>query len=178
MYIAIIIGSVLGSVLGGPVSDHLILVLARRNNGMFEPEQRLWIYIPISFIASAGILLYGVGAAEGVHWIVPCLGFFFIGVYLNASLPITIGYALDCYPDLEGGTLQISNVVRNVAGGAFTFGLQPWINYSGAKMTCIIIAVVTFVISISCVGLLIWGQLIREKTSKKYTMLVGKELRF
>ena len=177
MYLAIIIGTVVGSIMGGPVTDRLIIFLARRNGGIFEPEQRLWFYIPVSFIAGSGVLLYGVGAAEGLHWMVPCLGFFFIGVFLNACLPITVGYALDCYPDLESGTLQITNVLRNVAGGAFTFGLQPWITYKGAKNTCIIIGAVTYVICFSSVGFLIWGAKMRSMSAMRYSKLVSQTLK-
>lgn len=168
MYFPLVIGAVLGSVWGGPCTDWLLLRLARRNEGIYEPEHRLWIYLPIPVIGAAGILLYGVGAAQGIHWAVPCLGLVFVGFYLDASTPIAMGFALDCYPDLEAQVVQLSNFLRNVLGGAFTFGLQPWINYSGVRTTVIVIAAVVFALNAMCVCFLLGGRRVRFWSAKRY----------
>ncbi|KAF9893472.1 hypothetical protein FE257_010784 [Aspergillus nanangensis] len=168
MYLPILIGAVLGSVWGGPCTDWLLLRLSRRNEGIYEPEYRLWTYLLIPVVGAAGVLLYGVGAAQGLHWIVPCLGLVFIGVYLDASTPIAMGFALDCYPDLEDQVVQLSNFLRNVLGGAITFGLQPWITYSGAQNTIIIIATVVFMLNATSVGFQFWGKWVRSRSARKY----------
>lgn len=168
MYLPLLIGAVLGSVWGGPCTDWLLLRLARRNEGIYEPEHRLWTYLPIPVIGAAGILLYGVGAAQGAHWAVPCLGLIFVGFYLDASTPIAMGFALDCYPDLEDQVVQLSNFLRNVLGGAFTFGLQPWVDYSGAQTTIIIIAAVVFALNATSVLFQLGGRRVRFWSAKRY----------
>lgn len=61
--IAPFIGSMVGSVIGGPLSDWLIVLKSKRNDGIYEPETRLWLAIPCIIILPAGILLYGLSLA-------------------------------------------------------------------------------------------------------------------
>jgi len=42
-YLACLLGVIAGSLFTGYVSDWMTLRLARRNGGVFEPEQRLWV---------------------------------------------------------------------------------------------------------------------------------------
>lgn len=58
------IGSVIGSVYGGYLSDWLIVVLARRNKGVFEPEMRLWLALLPMVITPAGIAMFGISMAN------------------------------------------------------------------------------------------------------------------
>ncbi|KAJ9636461.1 hypothetical protein H2204_005294 [Knufia peltigerae] len=58
------IGSVVGAIIGGPLNDKAIMWLARRNDGIYEPEMRLWMAIPTIIICPAGILIFGIGLAH------------------------------------------------------------------------------------------------------------------
>jgi len=185
MSLPLLIGAAIGSLWGGPFSDRLLILrlTGRRNRnrnrngagggggGLYEPEYRLWAYLPVPFAGAAGILLYGIGAANGLHWTVPALGLVGIGVYLNASTAIAMGYGLDCYPKLEDEVVQLSNFLRNVLGGAFTFGVQPWIDYSGAQTTIVVIACVVFVANASSVGFQVWGRGIRGRSAGRYSRI-------
>ncbi|KIW18236.1 hypothetical protein PV08_02524 [Exophiala spinifera] len=178
MYFAIIIGMVFGAILGGPLSDWIVAHLARRNDGVMEPEYRLWAYLPVPFTAATGILLYGVGASYGIHWVVPCIGLALIGFAMNAGAPISMAYAFDCYNELSGETVQLTNFVRNAVGGAITFVIQPWINQNGARNTSIIIAILVLVLNLSSVVFQIWGKTIRALTARRYKSLVEKAVYF
>lgn len=46
------IGTTIGSIIAGPLSDWHILYLARRNKGVYEPEMRLWMFIPFIVFVS------------------------------------------------------------------------------------------------------------------------------
>lgn len=54
-----LIGAILGTFVGAPLNDKSIVWLARRNSGIFEPEMRLWMVLPGSLIATAGLLTFG-----------------------------------------------------------------------------------------------------------------------
>ena len=58
------IGSVIGAVWAGPVSDWSIQRLARRNKGIYEPEMRLYISILPGLLGPAGLFLFGYGTAQ------------------------------------------------------------------------------------------------------------------
>lgn len=61
MNIAPFIASIPGVLIGGYLNDRWIMWLARRNNGVYEPEMRLWMLLPLAIIAPLGILMFGLG---------------------------------------------------------------------------------------------------------------------
>ncbi|TWU71187.1 hypothetical protein ED733_001573 [Metarhizium rileyi] len=80
-YIACLVGVILGSAYSGIASDKVVLHLARRNQGIFEPEQRLWLFSGMTIAAPFSLLLWGVGAAHQIHW----FGLLFAMVVLAAT---------------------------------------------------------------------------------------------
>lgn len=67
-----------------------------------------------------------------------------LGIYLNFSLPVCLGYAFDCYSSLEDETAQLTYTMRNVAGGVFAFVIQPRLNVSVIRNTTIAMAAIFF----------------------------------
>lgn len=58
------IGCFFGFFVGGWLNDKSIMWLAKRNQGIYEPEQRMWMAIPASLFIPAGLLLFGIGIAQ------------------------------------------------------------------------------------------------------------------
>jgi len=58
IYISGIIGLLLGSYMGGPLTDKMAEWYARKHNGVFEPEVRLVAMIIPFFVVPAGLLMY------------------------------------------------------------------------------------------------------------------------
>lgn len=58
------IGSIFGCIWGGPVSDWSIKFLARRNEGVYEPEMRLYISLLPGILGPVGLFLYGYSVSE------------------------------------------------------------------------------------------------------------------
>lgn len=62
------IGGFIGVVLAGVtiafLSDWLIMVQARQNKGLFEPEMRLWLLFPAILCNSIGSWVFGIGLAQ------------------------------------------------------------------------------------------------------------------
>ena len=71
--------------------------MARRNGGIREPEQRLWLYIACSLGLMTGLLLWGVGSGH-IHWFGVLFGAFLLGFtgVLGGASPIA--YISDSYP--------------------------------------------------------------------------------
>lgn len=63
-YLSPLIGVAIGSIYTGPIGDRIVLKLARKNKGILEPEQRLWLFIPSLLLIPFGLILWGVGAAH------------------------------------------------------------------------------------------------------------------
>jgi MFS family permease len=53
------VGLLLSTIVIAPLSDWSVVWLAKRNKGVYEPEMRLWLAIPGSLIAFAGLMTFG-----------------------------------------------------------------------------------------------------------------------
>ncbi|KUJ15419.1 MFS general substrate transporter [Mollisia scopiformis] len=167
--IAAFIGGIFGMLWGGPLSDWYVLHRARRNKGIMEPEFRLWLLIVPAVLNSVGLLLYGLGGYNGWHWMVSAgVGTAFIGFGIGAGGAIGLTYAIDCYPHIAAESMVLILFMRNVLGFAFTFAIQPWIDAMGGSNTCVILAVVCLVTTMTFLILVKWGKGFRRKTASTY----------
>lgn len=63
-YLSPLVGVAIGALYTGPIGDRIVLVLARKNKGILEPEHRLWLFLPSLIFVPFGLILWGVGAAH------------------------------------------------------------------------------------------------------------------
>jgi MFS family permease len=61
------VGNLLGSVYGGFLGDRSILFFARRNNGYYEPEMRLYILHLPALTLAGGLIMFGTTIARVSH---------------------------------------------------------------------------------------------------------------
>jgi hypothetical protein len=119
------VGSLLGTFLSQWLSDYLATILARRNNGVYEPEFRLIIMIPYILLAISGLVAFGASVTAQEPWPVPVVvgfGMFALGTQLGATGVVT--YVNDCYRDKAPEALAGPVALKNI----FTFALTFYIN--------------------------------------------------
>ncbi|KAJ6118198.1 hypothetical protein N7471_013665 [Penicillium samsonianum] len=129
------IGSVLGCVWGGPVSDWSIKFLARRNEGVYEPEMRLYISLVPGIVGPAGLFLYGYSVSEGLPWVFPCLGSGLYGFSMAALIPIALTYLTDSYNKILGTALIGVSFAQYMFATIIIFALDSWISSMGLYST-------------------------------------------
>lgn len=115
-YLANVIGSTVGCFLGGSLSDVVAEFLARRNKGIKEPEHRLWLGIIPLLLHPAGFLLYGIGAAQKLHWVALVFGIGFISATLPMGSLIALNYVIDCYKEAASEAIVAVILIRNTMG--------------------------------------------------------------
>jgi MFS family permease len=115
-YLASLVGVSVGCVLSGWMSDKLVVHLARRNHGIMEPEQRLWICILAMIFHPAGCLLYGVGASFQIHWMGVVVGLGLICVTLPMGSTLAYTYIMDSYSEMAGEGMVSAILIRNMMG--------------------------------------------------------------
>lgn len=95
------IGISLATIVCGPLSDSIVLFLAKRNRGVFEPEMRLWLSVAFIPFVPAGLFMFGIGLNNGSHWLLPAfgLGICSFGVVPASSAALT--YLTDAYTDVS-----------------------------------------------------------------------------
>lgn len=69
IYISPFIGGVLGTAVAGKVSDIIVRWMSRRNDGVYEPEFRLVMAIPVCICTTIGLMGFGWSAEEKDAWI-------------------------------------------------------------------------------------------------------------
>ncbi|KAG7891939.1 hypothetical protein KL925_001884 [Ogataea polymorpha] len=164
-----LIGCFLGTFWGGILSDKFVAWMARRRNGILEPEYRLWFLLLPAVINSAGLLMYGLGLNSGVHWILPAgFGMGFIGFGIGSGGALILTYALDCYPEMQSDALVWILFIRNMIGMAFTFAIQPWLDACGVVTTTWLMFMLSVVFNFSCLIFIKWGKSFRRWTKNSY----------
>ncbi|KAJ5246006.1 hypothetical protein N7468_000989 [Penicillium chermesinum] len=176
MNVAPFVGAVLGFPFGGTFSDKHILWLSKRNGGIYEPEMRLWLALPMVVLGPGSILMFGLGLAYGVHWSLLAVGFGVFGFTLAAISGVALSYLMDCYQDIIGNALVGVIFMRNIISLIVLFVLTPWVNGMGMQNLHILCAVVAFVIYMLPVPLLIWGKDARVATAKSYRKMAEKQI--
>lgn len=81
-YLGTGIGSFIGLVFCGAVSDRLVATLTKRNGGAAKPEYRLPAMFIGALLVPIGLFLYGWTADQKLHWILPIIGTGFFGAGL------------------------------------------------------------------------------------------------
>lgn len=69
VYIAPLIGALLGELAGGPYSDFVVRRLTRRNQGQRRPEMRLHAMYPALMCIIVGLVVFGVTLQQQRHYI-------------------------------------------------------------------------------------------------------------
>lgn len=170
------IGTTLGSLLIGPVSDRSILLLARRNKGIYEPEMRLWAMAPFIPFVPAGALMYGIALNNGLSWWLVAVGSAVnnFGVAPISSLALT--YVTDSYGDIVGDALVGVTFTRNLIGTIFVFALTPWIARVGISNVIITITVIGTVVLAFVFSFIFYGKRFRAITTRRYRYYAGRQL--
>ncbi|KAF9895133.1 hypothetical protein FE257_000035 [Aspergillus nanangensis] len=173
--IAPFIGVIIGTIVGAPISDYSIVRLASRNNGIYEPEMRLYLAIPGGLISFAGLIVFGVGLGQGLHWAVVAAGsgIFSTGFVILAD--IALSYLIDCYQNVIADALVAVVFVRNGISMIIMFTLSPWLHGFGVQNTFICMAFVALAISMLVIPLLLWGKDARIATAKSYEMFTKRQ---
>ncbi|KAL2840076.1 major facilitator superfamily domain-containing protein [Aspergillus pseudoustus] len=161
------IGALLATLLMSPLIDWTIVRLARRNNGVFEPEMRLWMGIPAALVNCAAML--------GLHWAILAFaqGLFGFGFITAADVALT--YLSDCYPDILADALIAVVFIRNGFAATIRFAFTDWLEAMGIRDTFILIGVIAIVSGALPIALLIYGKRARVWTAQRYKVFSGRQ---
>ena len=104
-YFAPLTGVLIGAIYAGRFGDWVVLKIVRRNNGMWESEHRLWLTVVPVFLAPASLLLWGVGAAQRVHWFGLIFAMALTGCTVTIGAQLAVSYCIDTCKDLGGDAI-------------------------------------------------------------------------
>ncbi|KAL4860845.1 hypothetical protein BDV12DRAFT_208751 [Aspergillus spectabilis] len=169
------VGALLATLVMSPLLDWMIIRLAKRNNGIFEPEMRLWMSIPAALINFAAMLLYGIGLGRGLHWgvLAFALGLFGFGFITAADVALT--YLSDSYPDILADALIAVVFTRNGFAAIIRFAFTDWLARMGIQNTFIVIGMIALASAIIPILLILYGKAARVRTAEKYRLYAKRQ---
>lgn len=162
------IGATIASVYTAFVSDKSILWFAKRNKGVYEPEFRLYAAIFPALASAAGVVLYGLSLAHGIHWIIPAIGIAIFGFGFVGLTHGVLTFLLDGYPDIAGDALVGIAFVRNMCATAIVFGATPWTNELGMYDLFVCIGCLAFFFAGLTVPVIYFGKSLRIRGAARY----------
>ncbi|RVX66189.1 hypothetical protein B0A52_10081 [Exophiala mesophila] len=175
IYVSPVIGVSFGCYFSGWISDKVAVYMARRNNGVYEPEHRLWVGLIPLVLHPVGCILYGVGASHEVHWVGVAFGLGIICATLPMGSAVACNYIIDSYKEVAGNGLVTIILVRNTMGFAFAYAVLPMVTDMGIQNAFILLAFLGAAIWAGCIVMIIWGKKFRKATAATYWKMVEEQ---
>lgn len=165
LYISPFIGSILGTAIAGKISDFVVCSLSKRNSGLYEPEFRLIMTIPVTATTVMGLIGFGWSAQVHDAWIVPTIfiGVISFGCSLGSTTAIT--FCIDSYQQYASEALTTLNLTKNILlGMVFSFFFTSWLEKDGSKIVFVWLGVIQLILMAFTVPLYIFGKRARMRT--------------
>lgn len=133
MYTGAFVGALIGFAISGLMGDAFMIRLTKLNNGIYEPEFRMLLVIPMMIIGCAGI--FGFGITGNNTW---KYGWFWPDFFFGAEVAgMVLGavssalYIVDAHRELaiEGFTCLL--VFKNIFSFGLTFSGYDWLRDAG-----------------------------------------------
>ncbi len=110
LYLGNSLGYILGSVIGGRWSDHVMKVAALSNGGQMIPEKRIGVNAWAgSVFAPLGLLWWGWTIDRHLFWFVPLIGTFFFGMGTMFIFSTITTYLVDALPGRSSSAMALNN---------------------------------------------------------------------
>ncbi|KAG9953684.1 MFS general substrate transporter, partial [Aureobasidium melanogenum] len=171
VYISPFIGGILGTAVAGRFSDVIVRWMSRKNDGVYEPEFRLLMAIPVTISTVIGLMGYGWSVSEHDAWIVPTVFFGIISFGCCVGSTTAITFAVDSYRQYAGEALVTLNFSKNVFHGlVFSLFFNHWLQSDGPKRVFLALGGIQLGCLIFTIPMYIYGKRARMWTVRKNLM--------
>ncbi|EPB84171.1 hypothetical protein HMPREF1544_09093 [Mucor circinelloides 1006PhL] len=162
-YLGAGIGNLIGSILGGALSDKLLLRSRRLRGGQAVCEDRLTANVwPACLLIPFGLLLFGWSVQGGFTFWAPIVAFGIQTFGMNQIMTSSSAYIVDANPGSGASATASANLVRMVLACVLTLIANPLVSAIGVGWTCVFLTALSVVAFILLVILKIWGQKLRN----------------
>jgi len=196
VYLSPFIGGVIGTAVAGKLSDLVVRAMSRRNNGIYEPEFRLVMGIPVAVSTAIGLMGFGWSAEEQNSWIVPTVFFGIISFGCSLGSTTAITFCVDSYRQYAGEALVTLNFsksrlpppppiptpaipsyvltqVQNVDvlhGFVFSLFFNHWLEADGSRKVFVALGAIQMGCLLFTIPLYMYGKRLRLWTVRKNMM--------
>lgn len=168
VYLSPFIGGVLGTAVAGKMSDIVVMAMARRNGGLYEPEFRLMMVIPTALSTVIGLMGFGWSAEEKDNFWIPTFFFGLISFGCSLGSTTAITYCVDSYRQYAGEALVTLNFSKNIFHGlVFSLFVVSWLESNGPKQVYICLGAIQLAALLTTIPMYIFGKRARMWTVRK-----------
>ena len=168
VYLSPFIGGVLGTAVAGKLSDVVVMFMARRNGGLYEPEFRLMMVIPTALSTVIGLMGFGWSAEEKDNFWIPTFFFGLISFGCSLGSTTAITYCVDSYRQYAGEALVTLNFSKNIFHGlVFSLFVVSWLESNGPKQVYICLGAIQLAALLTTIPMYIFGKRARMWTVRK-----------
>jgi hypothetical protein len=171
VYVSPFIGGILGTAVAGKISDIIVKAMARRNGGLYEPEFRLVMAVPILITTCIGLMGFGWSAEKRDPWIAPTLFFGVVSFGCTLASTTAITFCVDSYRQYAGEALVTLNFSKNIFHGlVFSLFVTHWLEDDGPKTVFIWLGVIQLIFMLFTIPMYIYGKRARMWTARMNLM--------
>jgi len=171
LYVSPFVGGVMGTALGGRLGDFMAKLLASRNRGIYEPEFRVLMTLPVLITTVSGLMGFGWSAEAGDGWIVPTVFFGLVSFGCSLGSTTAITFCVDSYRQYAGEALVSLNLMKNLPCGLmFSFFVTEWLTEAGAKQVFLVLSMIHLGILLTGIPMYIFGKRARMWTVRRNFM--------
>ncbi|THH06976.1 hypothetical protein EW145_g3708 [Phellinidium pouzarii] len=161
------IGSVLGTATAGPLSDWSVKWAAGRNNGIYEPEFRLFLLVPMFVLDIAGYIGWAVMQPKGLPWIGPVIMYSMINAGQCIGSTAVCSYLIDVHQKNAPECFALVNFLKNMVLYVFTLFVNDWVINLGVLSTFGMLAALTAFCILTGIPMYILGKRARSFVSRR-----------
>lgn len=122
----------------GRIGEMVVLRLAKRNNGVSEPEHILWIFMASLIMVPFSLLLWGLCGTYHGHWFGLVFAQFALSISNAIAAPIALSYAISSYRDMGGELVTTAVIIRNTMSFAINYGYVLNFRYTSLPVSPIV----------------------------------------
>lgn len=153
-----LVASVLCAVIGGPVTDYAATWFAKRNNGIYEPESRLFLLIPMLLLQVAGFAGWAAMQKADLSYMGPVVMYSFINAGQSLGATAIVTYIIDVHRENTPEALACINFTKNILLYIMIQYVAQWVIGSGVDQTLNVLAGLSAICILTGVPMYIYGK--------------------
>ncbi|KAK6211281.1 major facilitator superfamily transporter [Colletotrichum tabaci] len=130
-------------------------------------KARLEVGLPLLFLSSILLLIWGWALHLRAHVAVPCVLLFFFGVGMIGFNNTASTLIIDIHPSKAGTATAANNLTRCLLGAAATAAIVPMINGMGVGWAFTLLGLLYIVFSPALLAIMYWGVQWRKDAKEK-----------
>jgi MFS family permease len=164
IYTAAFIGSIIGLILSGLLSDSMASAMTRLNHGKYEPEFRILLVFPMLICCGIGLYGFGISTANvskyGEIVTEVFLAFIIVGMVMGAVASAL--YIVDAHREIAVEAFTCLLIFKNMFSFGMTFGAYQWLFSIGIRELFIVLGSIEMGICLLAVPMYVFGKRNRE----------------